>query len=174
MDYFIGLYIKSPIGIRTDMGKCLICFDSEDLSALEMGRIPHGMRDPDLFGCDVAYELLRVILAVADGHDHFVHDRQDGGDGFDYRVVIDDGVADDGEAGDFHRAKIGYRQSRAPTFSDVTLEKELEMDRSIISRRIENNPFNFDVGNTLMSLPFSIWFGGASPLKYGFNLKTLY
>jgi hypothetical protein len=102
----VALDVDRPVRAGGDGTERLVRLDGEDPATLAERVVPDRLQDPHLGRADGADEAERVVVGAADGHHHLVAERQDRLDRLDDRVVVPDGVPDEGEAGDAESAGV--------------------------------------------------------------------
>jgi hypothetical protein len=95
MYYFVRLQVDTPVCNRRHPVESLIGLHGQHFSSFPQGIVPDRITDPESGVPDGSDQPFRIILRIADAHDHFIAKGQQGGERFPDGVIISDGIADE-------------------------------------------------------------------------------
>ena len=102
VQHLVGLQVNGPVGIGGHSSQGLVGFHGQHPAALAQAVVPHGFNNANFGRTNALNQTQCAIVGVSHGHHHLIAQRQQRVDALQHGVIVLDGIANKGEADDFH------------------------------------------------------------------------
>ena len=119
MQDFIALDIHRPIRFSGNSGQGFVGFDGEDSTPFAQAIVPFGVQDSYAGIVQALNQMQGFVLGLSDRNNDFIAERKNRTNGFQYRIIQENRVANKGKTADFHRYKLHLSKA----FEDISEAK---------------------------------------------------